>query len=360
MGVAARIVVKIIGKTPVTTAGGSGTALAWTSRTPACAARVADLLRDPGGTRRVIVLVLAQIPLAETADVAVTGVEKRKNQDRSAGSASPSRLPAPEQPPAPSLPGPQHIVLPTVHRPAPSEPASEKPSTLLSEISFRPNQREGVNRKCYASLDTKSLMKLPTIPFDTADGNSQMNLVNFTSFRIPGWHKPLMRHVLNSVSHHYLAQVTRTKQMLRDAFARAEADERSGKPERQVLERILRALCLGLNPSSPNQALQQPQTFEVPEKISFADFLSELRIAVINVKSLALVPPNDSTVQVVVKASIDDQFATLAASILAGRTRSAIPSSIIEDLLDSLGDLTLTRTPAIVATRFSKDSRGRD
>ena len=169
-----------------------------------------------------------------------------------------------------------------------------------------------------------------------------------------------MRHVLNSVSHHYLAQVTRMKQVVRDAFARAEADERSGKPERQVLEGILRALCLRLNPSSPNQALQHLQTFEVPEKISFADFLSELRIAMMNVKSLALVPPDDSTVQVVVKASIDDQLATLAASIRTGRTRSAIPSSIIEDLLDSLGDLTLTRTPAIVATRFSKDSRGRD
>ena len=234
------------------------------------------------------------------------------------------------------------------------------PTPAVSKILSRPNQRKGVNCKCYASLDTKGLMKVPTIPFDTADGNFQINLVNSTAFWIPGWHKPLMRHVLNSVSHHYLAQVTRTKQMVRDSFARAEADERSGKPERQVLEGILRALCLGLNPSSPNQALQQLQTFEVPEKISFANFLSELRIAVINVKSLALVPPNDSTVQVVVKASIDDQFATLAASVLAGRTRSAIPSSIIEGLLDSLGDLTLTRTPAIVATRFSKDIRGRD
>ena len=80
MGVAAKTVVKIIVKTPVTTAGGAGTALAWTSRTPASAARVSDLLRDPGGTRRVIVPVLAQIPLAETADVAVTGVEKRQTK----------------------------------------------------------------------------------------------------------------------------------------------------------------------------------------------------------------------------------------------------------------------------------------
>jgi hypothetical protein len=28
---------------------------------------------------------------------------------------------------------------------------------LLSEISSRPSQREDVNRKCYASLDTKDL-----------------------------------------------------------------------------------------------------------------------------------------------------------------------------------------------------------
>ena len=111
-------------------------------------------------------------------------------------------------------------------------------------------------------------MKLPAIPFDIADGNSQMNLVNFTAFLkeavaqirdleedfsedgfwIPGWYKPLMRHVLDSVSHHYPAQVTRTKQVVRDAFARAEADKRSGQPGRQVLEKILRALCLGLSP----------------------------------------------------------------------------------------------------------------
>ena len=103
-----------------------------------------------------------------------------------------------------------------------------------------------------------------------------MNLVNFTAslkkavapirdlgedfsddgFWIPGWHKPLMHHVLNSVSRHYPAQVTRTNQMVRDAFARAEADERSGQPGRQVLEGILRVLCLGLSTSTPHQALQ--------------------------------------------------------------------------------------------------------
>ena len=125
-----------------------------------------DLLRDPGGTGRVILHdVLAQISLAETVDVAVTGVENKKKQDRSAESTSWSRSPAPEQLPAPPLPKPQH--------PAPSKPASEKSSALLSGVLSRLSQREGVNRKYYASLDTKGLMKLPTIPFDTADGSSR-------------------------------------------------------------------------------------------------------------------------------------------------------------------------------------------
>ncbi|CAN0455569.1 unnamed protein product, partial [Ascophyllum nodosum] len=153
-------------------------------------------------------------------------------------------------------------------------------------------------------------------------------------------------------------QVTRTKQMVRDAFARAEADERSGQPGRQVLEGILRALCLGLSPSTPHQALQQLQTFQVPEKTSFADFLSELRIAVMNVKDVVLVPPDDSTMQVAVKASIDDQFATLAASIFAGRNRSAVPFGSVDELLDSLGDLTMNRTPATAATRLGPRKAG--
>ena len=106
--------------------------------------------------------------------------------------------------------------------------------------------------------------------------------------------------------------------MLRDAFARAEAGERNGQPGRQVLEGVMRALCLKLSPSTLHQALQQLQTFEVPKKTSFADFLSELRIAVMNIEDVDLVPPDDSTMQVAVKASLDDQFATLTAFIFAG------------------------------------------
>ena len=161
-----------------------------------------------------------------------------------------------------------------------------------------------------------------------------------------------MRYVLSSVSNHYPVQVKRTEQIVRDAFARAEAEDRGGQPGKQVFEEILRTLCLGLGPSKPHQALQQLQNFEFPEKTSFADFLSELRTAVMNVKDVALFPPNDGTMQVAVKASIDDQFATLAASTFEGINRSAIAFGSVEELLDSLGDLAMNRTPATAATKF--------
>ena len=62
--------------------------------------------------------------------------------------------------------------------------------------------------------------------------------------------------------------------------------------------------------------------------------------------------------QVAVKASIDDQFATLAASTFAGRNRSAVPFGNVEELLDSLGDLTMNRTPPTAATRLGPRKAG--
>ena len=74
--VAARTAEETIAKTVVTTSGGEDTALARTPGTPASAAPVTDLLRDPGGEIKVIVPATALAPstLAETIDVVVTGV----------------------------------------------------------------------------------------------------------------------------------------------------------------------------------------------------------------------------------------------------------------------------------------------
>ena len=74
MGAAARGAAETIAKTVVMTSGGEGTALA---RSPASAAPVTDVLRDPGGKRRVIVQAPALAPIthAEKIDVAVIGLE---------------------------------------------------------------------------------------------------------------------------------------------------------------------------------------------------------------------------------------------------------------------------------------------
>ena len=79
MGVTARTSAEKIVKTGVTTSGGESTASARTPETPASAAPVTNLLRDPGETRRVIVPALAPISLAETTDGVVTVVLKAKN-----------------------------------------------------------------------------------------------------------------------------------------------------------------------------------------------------------------------------------------------------------------------------------------
>ena len=77
MAVAARTAAETVVKTAVTTSAGKGTALAKTPGTPASATPEIDLLWNPGGTRRVTIPALAQISLAETTDVAVTGVGKK-------------------------------------------------------------------------------------------------------------------------------------------------------------------------------------------------------------------------------------------------------------------------------------------
>ena len=366
MGAAARTAAETIATTVVTTSGGEEKALARTPRTPASADPVTDLLRNLGGERRVIVpaTTLAPSTLAETIDGAVTGVleEKKIGLVFRIGISSPiNRADTNSCTPSPKTTASRASCSTSL---GPKQNCIRKIHALVRGL-VPPEPERWPKSQILRVPRSKGLMKLPTIPFDIADGISELNFVVLTAsfkeavaqirglgedfsegdFWIPGW------DVFNSVSQHYSAQVTQTKRMVHDAFARAEAEERIGQPRKQVLEGILRALRLGSSPSTPHQALQQLQTFEVPEKTPFADFLSELSIAMLNVKDVALVHPDDSTMQVAFKASIDDQLAILAASIFAGRNRSAIPFSSVEELLDSLGDLTMNRTPATAATR---------
>ena len=105
----------------------------------------------------------------------------RRRRETNRESEFSTRSTAPIQPSTSPLQTPQHHAFPIIHHPVPCEPASEKPPARLSEVWSPHSQREDVNRKCYASLDTKGLMKLSTIPFDITNGNSQMNLASFTA-----------------------------------------------------------------------------------------------------------------------------------------------------------------------------------
>ncbi|CAN0077607.1 unnamed protein product, partial [Ascophyllum nodosum] len=106
---------------------------------------MADILRDPDGTRRAIAPTLAQIPLAATTDVAVTGVGREKTE-------------------------------------------------IALQIPHPPLGRPRLNNFL--------------LPLSQDSSKSRF-----------------LQYIIRP-------QVTKTKQMVRDAFARAEADERSGQPGR--------------------------------------------------------------------------------------------------------------------------------
>ena len=300
----ARTTAETVMKRAVTTSGGEDIAPGRTRRTPASAAPLPDLSRDPRGKRVVIVPVTALAPIffSETTDVAVTDVKEKKNRiARQNSHLQPDQLHrynllhplSKDHSITPDLPrnprGKRGVIVPvTALAPiffsettdvAVTDVEEKKTGLLVRNRTSRPINCTGTSlgtkrtraRKILHALvrgfippqsegRRKSLMlrvprhersdEFSNDPFDIADGNSQMNLVNYTAslkeavaqirnlgedfsedyFWIPGWHKPLMRYVLNSVSHHYPAQVTRTKQMVCDAFARAEAEERRDQP----------------------------------------------------------------------------------------------------------------------------------
>ena len=56
---------------------------------------------------------------------------------------------------------------------------------------------------------------------------------------ISGWNKPLMRHALNHVFHHYPAQVTKTKWMVYYDFAQVKTETTSHQPGKNVLDEFV-------------------------------------------------------------------------------------------------------------------------
>ena len=126
---------------------------------------------------------------------------------------------------------------------------------------------------------------------------------------------------------------------------------RSGQQGPEVLDHIVRSLCRGLSPANPIAVMQTLQTFVVPAGTSFSAFLSELGMLVANVRSVGPLEPEDGTVQVAIKAALDDQFAGLSAQIFVGRNMKVVPFASVDDLLESLEDLALNQTQATPSRR---------
>ena len=72
---------------------------------------------------------------------------------------------------------------------------------------------------------------------------------------------------------------------------------------------------------------------------------------VANVRSVGPLEPEDGTVQVAIKAALDDQFAGLSAQIFVGRNMKVVPCESVDDLLKSLKDLALNQTQVTPSRR---------
>ena len=81
-------------------------------------------------------------------------------------------------------------------------------------------------------------------------------------------------------------------------------------------------------------------------------YQGELRLLVSNFGCSGQVAPDDGTMQLATKTSIDDQFASLGAQIFSGRNVRTVPFSDVDELLAALDDLSLNQTVASHSTRI--------
>ena len=81
-------------------------------------------------------------------------------------------------------------------------------------------------------------------------------------------------------------------------------------------------------------------------------YQGELRLLVSNVRCSGQVAPDDETMQLAVKTSLNDQFASLSAQIGSGRNMRTVPFSDVDKLLAALDDLSQNQTVASRSTRI--------
>ena len=141
--------------------------------------------------------------------------------------------------------------------------------------------------------------------------------------------------------------------MIADAFARGSHLQAEGRRGPDVLQHIIRSLCRGLSRAIPAAVMQALQNLVVPVGTPFSVYLSELRLLVGNVRCIGHVAPEDGTMQIAIKTGVDDQFSGLTAQIFAGRNMRALPFDSVDELMESLEDLSLNQTRATESVRLA-------
>ena len=98
--------------------------------------------------------------------------------------------------------------------------------------------------------------------------------------------------------------------------------------------------------------MQALQNLVAPHGTPFSVYQGELRLLVSNVRCSGQVAPDYGTMQLAIKTSIDDQFASLSAQIFSSRNMRTVPFSNVDELLVALDDLSLNQTVASHSTRI--------
>ena len=92
--------------------------------------------------------------------------------------------------------------------------------------------------------------------------------------------------------------------------------------------------------------MQLHRNFVVPAGTLVSAFMGEMRLLVLvsNGRCVSGVAPEDGTIQLATKASIENQYASLNAQSFAVHNMRPIPFESADDLLEDLDDLWLNQT----------------
>ena len=161
-----------------------------------------------------------------------------------------------------------------------------------------------------------------------------------------------VRHVLRVVRS-CAPQVPQVKPIITGAFSQGVHFLGMGQPGPDVPQHTFRSLCRGLSRATPAVVMQALQNSVVPEGTPFSGYLSELWIMVANVRCVGHLTPEDGTMQISIKTTLDDQFAGLSGLIFAGRNMRALPYDSVDELMGASEDLALNKTRATASVRLT-------